>query len=118
MPANVLTLKNSVPTNWTSAATLSVRVCDVRSCRNAAAVKNTEPTKKVTPIAGRGADAHCEANDAIAKHAEPMPNSAPIHQLTRSGPKPHDGDARRGRHDLHRPQGVTSVLLTGRARLS
>lgn len=85
MPANVLTLKNSVPTNWTSAATLSVRVCDVRSCRNAATVKNTEPTKKVTPIAGRGADAHCEANDAIAKHAEPMPNSAPIHQLTRSG---------------------------------
>ena len=52
MPANVLTLKNSVPANWMSDARLSAGVSDVRSCRKAAHVKKIEPTKNVTPIAG------------------------------------------------------------------
>ena len=84
MPSNVLTLKNSVPANWMRAAVRSARVTDVRSCRKAAVVKKIEPTKNVTPIPGRGADAHCETNEATAKQVEPIANSTPIHQSAES----------------------------------
>ena len=48
-------------------------------------MKKIEPTKYVTPIAGRGADAHCETIAATAKQADPIANSTPIHHATRSG---------------------------------
>ena len=43
-----------------------------------------EPTKNVTPIAGRGADAHWDANDATAKQTDPAANRTPVHQVSRS----------------------------------
>ena len=55
------------------------------NCRPAAVVKNSDPTKNVTPIAGRGADAHYDAIAATAKQDDPIPNSTPIHQPMRSG---------------------------------
>src|SRR3954464_2518725 len=85
MPSNVLTLKNRVPTNWISEASLSARVTDARSCTNAAVVKKIEPTKNVTPSPGRGAEAHCETNEATAKQDAPIANSTPIHQSASPG---------------------------------
>src|SRR3954451_13337565 len=94
---NVLTLKNSVPASWTTAASQSMRpgshnagqpggrprvCCAVRaaretsrSCAQAPAVKRSEPAKNVTPIQGPGADAHCDATDAAAKQKEPSAKS-------------------------------------------
>src|SRR4051794_29842467 len=40
-----------------------------------------EPTKKVTPMAGREADAHCDATLATAKHAAPIAKPRAIHEL-------------------------------------
>jgi hypothetical protein len=48
-------------------------------------VKKIDPTKYVTPMPGRGADAHCDAIAASAKQADPIANSRPIHHETRSG---------------------------------
>jgi hypothetical protein len=39
----------------------------------------------VTPMAGRGADAHCDTKAASAKHSDPTAKSRPIHHETRSG---------------------------------
>jgi hypothetical protein len=82
-PSNVLTLKNRVPASWTSAAMRS-RPVAVVSCRYEALVNAIEPTKNVTPIAGRGADAHCEANEATAKQTDPAANSAAVHHALRA----------------------------------
>jgi hypothetical protein len=48
-------------------------------------VKKIDPTKKVTPMAGRGADAHCDTNAASAKHSDPIAKSSAIHHEARSG---------------------------------
>ena len=88
IPANVLTLKNKVPASWTSAASRSALRSGpgvAVSCRYDADVNPIEPTKNVTPIAGREADAHWEANDASAKQTDPAANSTPIHQPLRAG---------------------------------
>ncbi len=79
----MLTLKNKVPASWTIAAVRS-RPVAVVSCRNDASVKASEPTKNVTPIAARGADAHCEANEATAKHTDPAAKSTAVHHSLRS----------------------------------
>src|SRR5271155_3037780 len=44
-----------------------------------------EPTKNVTPIAGRELDPHCEASAATVKHSDPSANSTLIHQPRRRG---------------------------------
>jgi hypothetical protein len=48
-------------------------------------VNAIEPAKNVTPIPGRGADAHWDANDATAKQTDPAANSTPVHQPFRAG---------------------------------
>ena len=48
-------------------------------------MKKIDPTKYVTPMAGRGADAHCDTKAASAKHSDPTAKSRPIHHETRSG---------------------------------
>jgi hypothetical protein len=78
----VLTLKNSVPANWMSDARRSSGETACLSCRNAAVVKNREPTKNVTPMPGRETVAHCDATDATAKHVEPAAKSQPVHQVS------------------------------------
>jgi hypothetical protein len=56
-----------------------------RHCTKAATVKKIDPTKKVTPMPGRGAEAHCDTKAARAKHSEPTAKSTPIHHEARSG---------------------------------
>ena len=48
-------------------------------------MKNSEPTKNVTSIAGRGLEAHWAASAATVKHSEPTANSTLIHQPRRRG---------------------------------
>ncbi len=48
-------------------------------------MKKIEPTKNVTPIAGRELEAHCEARAATGKHSDPSANSTLIHQPRRRG---------------------------------
>src|SRR5436305_12565354 len=102
MAANVLTLNRSVPMNWISAASQSIRLgshdagrqregclpgaiwrstlAASANWRYPAEVKNSEPTKNVTPIPGRLAEAHCEAIPPRVKHNEPRANRTAIHQ--------------------------------------
>ena len=48
-------------------------------------MKKIDPTKKITPIAGRELDPHCEATAPTTKHSEPSENRTAIHQLRRRG---------------------------------
>jgi hypothetical protein len=44
-------------------------------------VNSSEPTKKVTPIAGRGDAAHCAATEASRKQMEPSANPGAIQRV-------------------------------------
>ena len=43
-------------------------------------MKKIEPTKNVTPIAGREVEAHCDAIPPATKHSDPIENRTAIHQ--------------------------------------
>ena len=54
-------------------------------CNNAAAVKNSEPTKNVAVSAARPTRDAYAGSGPIAKHAEPMTNNTPIHHASARG---------------------------------
>jgi hypothetical protein len=91
--ANVLTLKNTVPMSWMSAASQSIRrgshdagrqrrwsgassprqetLTASSHCRKAALVNSSEPAKKTAPIAASSDDdPNCDAIAPAAKHAD------------------------------------------------
>ena len=101
MAANVVTLKASVPTSWTTAIHQSMRrgaqatsrrkprgtgasasspkgaVIDSRSWPYAAEVKKIDPTKKVQPTVATETRSPYRGNAPSAKHSDPTMKSPP-----------------------------------------
>ena len=136
--SNVLTLKNSVPANWTTAAHQSIRpgsrpntrsrcrsptrsglrsaLTVSRYCSAAAAVKNSEPAKNTAASVAAPTSCTNPGNGPKAKHAEPMMNSTAIHQDRRRGahhPEPPGSDPplrwARDRHSVVPPSSRRNV---------
>src|SRR6476659_391333 len=79
---NVLTLKNSVPANWTTHDHRSrpPPLCSIWS--SAADVKKTEPAKKTAASTSEPTSSTKPGSGPTRKHAEPIANSTPIHRVT------------------------------------